>query len=199
MSTSSFAKDNYARREIKKLKSDGGGGSGGSGGSAGSLVLWGTKTFAVGSSITPLDEGDFTLEEGARASIVGAKGIIITVSGIRSEYNSGSGDNKNISYKVIDSNDKVCAWINDNSKTCTNEVFKAINDESGCYVQEVDTFVVSNNEAVGSEYIQHTKVIGHRETGEAFVTPSIKSFLVSFDASTTVYQTPIEVKVYAKF
>ena len=195
MSTSSFAKDNYARREIKKLMSGGGGGGGGS---TGGLALWGTKTFAVGSSVTSLDEDDFTLEEGARASIAGAKGIIITVSGILSSSGSG-GDNKNIAYKVIDSNDKVCAWLNDSSKTCTNEVFKAINDESGCYVQEVDTFIVSKNEAVSATYTQHTKVIGHRETGDVFVTPAIKSFLVTFGANTKVYQTPVEVKVYAKF
>ena len=194
MTTSSFAKDNYARREIKKLKSGGGGG----GGSTGGLVLWGTKTFAVGSTLTALDEADFALEEGARASIVGAKGIVITISGILSSYDSG-GDNKNIAYKVVDSNDKVCAWVNDAEKTCTNEVFKAINDETGCYVQEVSAFIVANNEAISSAYTQHTKVIGHRETGEAFVTPSIKGFLVSFGANTTVYQTPIEVKVYAKF
>ena len=195
MSTSSFAKDNYARREIKKLKSGGGGGGGDS---TGSLALWGTKTFAVGSTLTSLDEEDFTLEEGARASIVGAKGIIITVSGILSSSGTG-GQNKSIAYKVVDSNDKVCAWLNDTNKTCTNEVFKAINDETGCYVQEVSAFIVANNEAISSTYMQNTRVIGHRETGEAFVTPAIKSFLVSFGSNTTVYQTPVEVKVYAKF
>lgn len=195
MSTSSFAKDNYARREIEKLKSGGGGGGGGS---TGGLVLWGTKTFAVGDTITSLDEEDFTLEEGARASIAGAKGIVITVSGILSSSGK-DGQNKNIAYKVVDSNDKVCAWLNDNSKTCTNEVFKAVNDESGCYVQEVNTFVVANNSPVSYTYTQSTRVIGHRETGEVFVTPAIKSFLVTFGANTTVYQTPVEVKVYAKF
>lgn len=195
MTTSSFAKDNFARREIKKLKSGGGGGGGGS---TGGLVLWGTKTFAVGATLASLDEEDFTLEEGVPESIVGAKGIVITVSGILSASGTG-GQNKNIAYQVVDSNDKVCAWLNDNSKTCTNEVFKAINDESGCYVQEVSTFIVANNAAIGATYIQNTRVIGHRETGETFVTPAIKGFLVSFGTNTTVNQTPIEVKVYAKF
>lgn len=195
MNTSSFAKDNYARREIKKMKSGGGGGGGGS---TGGLVLWGTKTFAVGATLASLDEEDFTLEDGVPESIVGAKGIVITVSGILSGSGTG-GQNKNIAYKVVDSNDKICAWLNDNSKTCTNEVFKAINDESGCYVQEVNTFVVAKDAAIGFTYVQQTKVIGHRETGDVFVTPAIKSFLVSFGTNTTVNQTPIEVKVYAKF
>ena len=195
MKTASFARDNYARREIDKLKSGGGGGGGTTGKG---LVLWGTKSFAVSDTLTSLDEEDFTHEEGVPSSIVGAKGIVITVSGILGSSGSG-GQNKNIAYQVVDSDDKVCAWVNDNNKTCTNEVFKAINDESGCYVQEVDTFVIADNAVIGATYVQHTKVIGHRETGDVFVTPSIKGFLVSFGTNTTVYQTPVEVKVYAKF
>lgn len=197
--TKSHSVDNYARRQTERLADatneifD----------AAPFVSLWGVKTFAVNATIpdTVTDE-DFTPEAGQPDSLAGATKLIVTVEGIHSSAGATVAGNKQIRYKVIDSEDKVCAWLYDTNLNVTNEVFKAMPDMDGTYFEEISCFSANgttyvNNTSNNASY--YTKAVGHRETGEIMVSPKVKSLEISFGVNKVAYSTPLVIKIYAAF
>lgn len=197
--TKSHDVDNYARRQTDRLLAA----TNELLEAAPFVTLWGTKTYAVNATLPDtLTDSDFTPESGQPESLAGATKIIVTIEGIHSAASATTAGNKQITYKVIDSEDKVCAWLYDTNIAVTNEVFRAMPDMDGTYFEDISCFSANSTTYVNSTSSNasyYTKAIGHRQTGEIMAKPILKSLSIGFGTNKVAYSTPLVIKIYAAF
>lgn len=200
MRTSSFAKDNYARRKnerqdasIEQLTE----GLSNVSVRMPQYQLWGTYVQEASVSKPTISPSDFTVEEGMPATIEGAKRFLLTIDGVR--YSSGSSSeaaNKFYTLTVTGAEDVELIKISDGNRTISSEVFSVGNNLDGVFSAEVYSF--NGNKDVQNE--NPVKACGVKNlTGSGlFSTPAIKSFSLAGANNNTNYA-PVTYKVYVEF
>ena len=190
MRTSSFDKDNYARRKIARVSEEVSRLSN----KFPKYELWGTYVQPQGTGKTTITPADFTVVEGMPESIQGAKRLLITIDGVR--YSSEDAANKFYTLTVTGDEDVELVKISDANRTISSEVFSVGNNIDGIFTAEVYSFK-------GSQDVQNespVKACGVKNlTGSGlFSTPTIKSFSLAGANNNTNYA-PVTYKVYVEF
>lgn len=193
MRTSSFDKDNYARRKIARVSDEVSRLSN----KFPKYELWGTYVQPQGTGKTTITPADFTVEEGMPESIQGAKRLLITIDGVR--YSSGSSSeaaNKFYTLTVTGDEDVELVKISDANRTISSEVFSVGNNIDGIFTAEVYSF--NGNHDVQNESPVKACGVKNLKGSGLFSTPTIKSFSLAGANNNTNYA-PVTYKVYVEF